>query len=197
MKEQTMNIKPTSEQCQVWSSQAESFAINISSQGRHGGKGFTELFNTKFAELAVQWGAVQAQQTTADAGRVLEWMRTQNRKPANLAFTDGPERQAAYWIEIAQQMVAQQTTEPGLPEAVGYMNAGHVHELTQRRISYGYVYPKKETGASVAVYTADQMHDHFAAGVRAGMARGQTLQALQRGFEKVLADPEKHGLDLG
>lgn len=45
--------------------------------------------------------------------------------------------------------------------------------------------------------TSTQMHDHFAAGVRAGMARGQTLQALQRGFEKVLADPEKHGLDLG
>ena len=60
MKEQTMNIKPTSEQCQVWSSQAESFAINISSQGRHGGKGFAELFNTKFAELAAQWGAEQA-----------------------------------------------------------------------------------------------------------------------------------------
>lgn len=38
----------------------------------------------------------------ADAGRVLEWMRDPNRKPAQLAFTHGPERQAAYWIEIAQ-----------------------------------------------------------------------------------------------
>lgn len=38
----------------------------------------------------------------ADASRVLEWMRAPNRKPAQLAFTHGPERQAAYWIEIAQ-----------------------------------------------------------------------------------------------
>jgi hypothetical protein len=38
----------------------------------------------------------------ADASRVLEWMRDPNRKPAQLAFTHGPERQAAYWIEIAQ-----------------------------------------------------------------------------------------------
>ena len=37
-----------------------------------------------------------------DARRVLEWMRDPNRKPAQLAFTHGPERQAAYWIEIAQ-----------------------------------------------------------------------------------------------
>ena len=38
----------------------------------------------------------------ADASRVLEWMRAPNRKTAQLAFTHGPEHQAAYWIEIAQ-----------------------------------------------------------------------------------------------
>lgn len=37
-----------------------------------------------------------------DAGRVLEWMHSEDRKPANTAFTAGPERQAAYWIEIGQ-----------------------------------------------------------------------------------------------
>lgn len=43
-----------------------------------------------------------AQDQTVDAARVLEWMRTQPRKAAQLAFTEGPDRQAAYWIEIAQ-----------------------------------------------------------------------------------------------
>ncbi len=39
-------------------------------------------------------------------------------------------------------------------EPVGFMNAGHLHELQQGRLPYGYVYPRKETGANVAVYTA-------------------------------------------
>ena len=103
-----MNIKPTSEQCQVWSSQAESFAINIRSQGRHGGKGFAELFNTKFAELAAQWGAQQAEPSAP---------------------------------------------EPELPEAA-----------------------KCEGGwgdLCVYYYTAAQMHEHYAAGVRSGMGQSQ------------------------
>lgn len=41
-------------------------------------------------------------------------------------------------------------------EPVGYMNAGHVHELKQGRAPYGYVYQKTETGASVAVFTHPQ-----------------------------------------
>lgn len=38
----------------------------------------------------------------ADAERVIAWARDPNRKPASLAFTAGPERQAAYWIEWAE-----------------------------------------------------------------------------------------------
>jgi len=38
----------------------------------------------------------------ADPARVIEWARSNPRKPAQTAFTDGPERQAAYWIEWAQ-----------------------------------------------------------------------------------------------
>lgn len=91
--------------------------------------------------------------------------------------------------EVLGAAQAQQTTEPELPEAVGYMNAGHVHELTQRRISYGYVYPKKETGASVAVYTAAQMHDHYAAGYMAGAAgsQWQPIASSPKDGTKVLA----------
>lgn len=44
----------------------------------------------------------EAARCPVDTARVLEWMRTPNRKPAQLAFTEGQERQAAYWIEIAQ-----------------------------------------------------------------------------------------------
>ena len=40
------------------------------------------------------------------------------------------------------------------PVALGYMNAGHVHEMQQGRLPYGYVYPKEGAGASVAVYTS-------------------------------------------
>ena len=37
----------------------------------------------------------------ADYGRVVAWAKCQNRKPPQLAFTAGPERQAAYWISWA------------------------------------------------------------------------------------------------
>lgn len=37
----------------------------------------------------------------ADASRVLSWARDPARKSPGLAFTAGPERQAAYWIEWA------------------------------------------------------------------------------------------------
>ena len=58
-------------------------------------------------------------------------------------------------IEEAITAIKEALIHPPLPvqEPVGFMNAGHVYELQQKRITYGYVYPKKEIGASVAVYT--------------------------------------------
>lgn len=35
----------------------------------------------------------------ADASRLIEWINDPNRKHANIAFTEGPERQVAYAIE--------------------------------------------------------------------------------------------------
>ena len=93
-------MKPTPELIEQWSNEAEAFAEQLSPGEYHPGK--HSLYDRKLCELAAQWGYEQAQQTT-DAARVLEWMRTPNRKPANLAFTEGPERQAAYWVEIGQQ----------------------------------------------------------------------------------------------
>ena len=40
------------------------------------------------------------------------------------------------------------------PVALGYMNAGHVHEMKQGRLPYGYIYPKGDAGANVAIYTS-------------------------------------------
>lgn len=45
----------------------------------------------------------------ARADRVTAWMRDPNRKSANLAFTAGPERQIAYYFEMA--LFAQHASE--------------------------------------------------------------------------------------
>jgi len=37
-------------------------------------------------------------------------------------------------------------------EPVGFVNAGHIHELRQKRIPYGYVYQKEGTGAEIPLY---------------------------------------------
>ena len=47
----------------------------------------------------------------ADASRVMAWAREQPRRPAHLAFTAGPERQAAYWIEWAEARERENKTE--------------------------------------------------------------------------------------
>jgi len=64
-------------------------------------------------------GAAPAAQR-CDTARVLEWMRTPNRKAAQFAFTEGPERQAAYWIEIAQSEPAAQQMELGEQKPVAW-----------------------------------------------------------------------------
>lgn len=51
--------------------------------------------DARLAELA-------ALADVADAGRVLAWAQETPRRPANAAFTAGPERQAAYWIEWSE-----------------------------------------------------------------------------------------------
>lgn len=40
------------------------------------------------------------------------------------------------------------------PVALGYMNAGHLHEMQQGRLPYGYVYAEEGPGAHVAVFLA-------------------------------------------
>jgi hypothetical protein len=65
------------------------------------------------------------------------------------------------WYAAAQDLLADagvssQQAPVAQGEPIGYMNAGHIHELQQGRSPYGYVYQKAETGASVAVFTTPQ-----------------------------------------
>lgn len=60
------------------------------------------LTATAWRTWQAAWKAARSSEV-ADAARVIEWAMDPNRKRANLAFTAGPERQAAYWIEWAQQ----------------------------------------------------------------------------------------------
>jgi hypothetical protein len=46
------------------------------------------------------------------------------------------------------------TAPAHVQEPLGFMNAGHVHEMQQGRLPYGYIYPKGSVGADVAIYTA-------------------------------------------
>ena len=118
-------------------------------------------------------GASQAQQTTADAGRVLEWMRTPNRKPANLAF---------YRWAGAAGCVLDRLHNKGLHSRPQNRVAGarsNPPQLRWLRMDVHRQQPRQwmRSGIDKAdaefMYTATQMHDHFAAGVRSGMGQSQ------------------------
>lgn len=68
----------------------------------------------------------------ADAARVIAWAREAQRKPAHAAFTAGPERQAAYWIEWALSQVS---------ESVPTLNDMQIdrllHELDNVALNFG------------------------------------------------------------
>lgn len=56
----------------------------------------------------------------ADAARVIAWVNSAPRKPAVQAFTAGAERQAAYWIEWAEnraQQALRQHLQQGFDQA--------------------------------------------------------------------------------
>lgn len=56
--------------------------------------------NTRLRELRVEYA-----NHFADVRRIDEWLQTD--KPANLSFTDGPERQMAYRLESLRQRIGE------------------------------------------------------------------------------------------
>lgn len=70
----------------------------------------------------------------ADAARVIEWARSNPRRPANSAFTAGAGRQAAYWIEWAEQNMTRAAAEPEvLQKALSALEALHIHTSKNMR----------------------------------------------------------------
>lgn len=180
-----MNIKPTIEQVIEWGLQAGKYARELEAEGHE----FDEAFMHKQCELAAAWGAEQAQQTTEVRDQdfwigvceSLDAYKANDAVARRVSF-DGGKTWAIYESGPPQQIraeaivqplcthrQAQQTTveEPELPEAVAvvskFNDLGGEIDWTSRTIL--------PVGAKV--YTAAQMHDHFAAGVRAGAAGSQ------------------------
>ena len=54
-------------------------------------------------QLRAENAALKREAHIANAARVLKWADERPRRAPNLAFPAGPERQAAYWIEWAEQ----------------------------------------------------------------------------------------------
>ena len=111
---------------------------------------------------AAQQPAVQPEQPAIPAGKVLVPLRM-NAEMERVAQEEGwswaDMLEAAEATTLEQDAIARRL-EPEQPavqsEPVGYMNAGHVHELKQGRLPYGYVYPVQGTGAEIAVFTHPQ-----------------------------------------
>ena len=53
------------------------------------------------AQAVGRSGRTGCSEEIADAAKVIAWASKEKRLPPHLAFTAGPERQAAYWIEWA------------------------------------------------------------------------------------------------
>jgi hypothetical protein len=64
----------------------------------------------------------------ADAAAVVAWAKEKPRRAAHIAFTAGPERQAAYWIEWAEAVERERCAKiiSDYPVPVGNSAAGEL-----------------------------------------------------------------------
>lgn len=76
-----------------------------------------------------------AQEQNVDAARVLEWMHSKPRKAAQLAFTEGPDRQAAYWIEIAQAELPTHRTQLKYGSQTNYQTVNLPYEIVKKALA--------------------------------------------------------------
>ena len=77
----------------------------------------------------------------------LDWAMEQEPRGKNSLAQ--PEQEPVAWEQFYPDIGKPQLKQ----EPVGFMNAGHVHEMQQGRLPYGYMYPKGGIGADIAVYT--------------------------------------------
>ncbi len=59
----------------------------------------TEAGRVEGLSRGIEEAKIKCVNKHADAERLIEWMQDTKRKPATLAFTEGPERQVAYEFE--------------------------------------------------------------------------------------------------
>ena len=106
---------------------------------------------------AAQWGSEQAQQTTHEQiyETIVKWDEGGGKRSR---------RELARRIEA---LLAQQTTEPELPEAVGYVTQGYF------TLGDGRIVETPEGANTIPLYATPpaKMHDYAAAKVREAMAR--------------------------
>ena len=154
-------MKPSPEQVREWVAQIKS----------ESGEGYTQ----ELCELAAAWGASQAQQTTEPLG--FQIRRAIAAEDELRATKQTLEHAYAALQKVADAQAA--IEEPELPEA-----EVHVRHGFDRNGSHSMGEYMCECGAhgdqpcKSDLYTATQMHDHYAAGVRAGMAQSQDAKRL-------------------
>lgn len=89
----------------------ENAALKLDLEYARGGlmKGRTRMredvtrLQAEVEQLRAENAALKREAHIANAARVLKWADERPRRAPNLAFPAGPERQAAYWIEWAEQ----------------------------------------------------------------------------------------------
>lgn len=81
----------------------------------------------------------------------LSKLKPENAQQMREWLADGTFAQRAIdtMFELSEEITAFKSAQ----QPLGFMNAGHVHEMQQGRLPYGYVYPENSIGADVALYT--------------------------------------------
>lgn len=160
-------MKPSPELINEWCVKAKVARLNDPQPG---------VYEYTLAELAAAWGAKQAQQTTDPLG--FQIRRAIAAEDELRATKQTLEHAYAALQKVADAQAA--IEEPALPEA-----EVHVRHGFDRNGSHSMGEYMCECGAhgdqpcKSDLYTATQMHDHYAAGVRAGMVQSQDAKRWQ------------------
>lgn len=157
-------MKPTPELINDWYEKARQMAIQADEY-------FDDVEHWRhFAELAAAWGAKQAQQTTDPLG--FQIRRAIAAEDELRATKQTLEHAYAALQKVADAQAA--IEEPELPEPALY----RCEDCRKTGLMIHCSDPIN-CGGMVSYYTAAQMHDHFQAGVRAGMVQSQDAKRWQ------------------
>lgn len=204
-------MKPSPEQVREWVAQIKS----------ESGEGYTQ----ELCELAAAWGASQAQQTTEPLGfQIRRAIAAEDELRATKQTLEHAYAALQKVADKAQQTTEETDAEMALRSIASWLGVGgfnaptvdakaferKIYEGVEMAIKSHYATAEEPEAWSIPEWSKQDdlggrvpsdvrvaLGEAHRAGVRVGMAQSQALQALQRGVEKVLADPEKHGLDLG